>query len=174
MLKIPNEEWRIITDFPDYEVSNQGRVRRRVYRNYRKAGTLLAQTPNQYGYNTVCLCNGPIVRKRVQTHSLVMQEFVGPCPNGYEINHIDLNKTNNNLDNLEYLTHSENVLHANRNGSGTRGEKHGNAKLTKEDVLAIRNDYDSDTCTEDQLAARYKVTRSAINHILRRTRWAWL
>lgn len=174
MLKILNEEWKTITDFQDYEVSNLGQVRRRVYRNYRPAGKLLSQTPNQDGYNTVSLCNGPLIRKRIQTHSLVMREFVGPCPTGYEINHIDLDKRNNRLDNLEYLTHSENVLHANNNGSGTRGEKHGNVKLTKDKVIEIRILYESKEFTENELAKKYRVTRSAINHILRRTRWSWL
>ena len=42
-------------------------------------------------------------------HRMVAEVFLGPCPDGYEVDHIDGNKQNNNLSNLQYLTKEENI-----------------------------------------------------------------
>ena len=49
-------------------------------------------------------------------HKLVTRAFLGECPDGMEVNHIDGDKTNNRLDNLEYVTHSRNMVHAFESG----------------------------------------------------------
>jgi hypothetical protein len=56
--------------------------------------------------------------KRCQfyVHVLVAKYFIGSCPRGKEVNHKDLNKGNNRVDNLEYKTHKKNIHHAIRNG----------------------------------------------------------
>lgn len=69
-------------------------------------------------------------------HRLVYSSFVGDIPEGMQINHIDGNKANNHISNLEVCTPSENVRHAYELGlaSGHCGEANGNAKVTEEDV----------------------------------------
>ena len=72
---------------------------------------LLSPRPDRTHYLTVDFCqNGTYTKKRV--HRLVWEAFNGPIPGRLEVNHKDLNRTNNRLENLELLTHQENVRHA--------------------------------------------------------------
>lgn len=75
----------------------------------------------------------------LQIHRLVFETLVGPIPKGMCINHKDLNRHNNQIDNLELVTYQENKLHAVANGrpGGASGELHHGAKLTEKQVLEI-------------------------------------
>lgn len=100
------EIWKPVVGYEDfYEVSNFGRVKS-LPRKWAKGG-MLKPSPVGHGYLRVCLCkNGK--RERVKVHQLVMEAFVGRCPAGYEVDHIDWNPSNNRLDNLRYLPAEEN------------------------------------------------------------------
>ena len=106
------EEFRTVIEFDDYEISNLGTLRN-------KHGRILKPTITK-GYHRAFL------RKNGKTyyryyHRLVYQAFKGSL-NKLEINHKDLDKSNNNLSNLEAVTRSENMRHAYDNGAftGTR------------------------------------------------------
>lgn len=73
-------------------------------------------------------------------HLLVAAAFLGPRPEDREVNHIDGNKLNNAVSNLEYVTRAENVRHSFRLGLVPRpsGAAHHNSKLSEDDVVAIR------------------------------------
>ena len=99
-----------------FEVSDEGRVfskERYVLNNGTKVlkpRRELKGVSNGIGYLQVGLsCNNTRVRKYI--HRLVAEAFLGPCPEGYEVNHKDRVKTNNRLTNLEYVTHSQNQKH---------------------------------------------------------------
>lgn len=102
---IDGEIWKPILGYPNYEVSNYGRVRNKY--------GLMKQTANvKNGYLHVMLHNNG-ERKNFRTHRLVAHSF---C-NGYteeknNVNHIDGNITNNKADNLEWVTPSENLQHS--------------------------------------------------------------
>lgn len=66
---------------------------------------------NQFGYKFVKLVNSS-GQKTLYIHRLMYRTFVGVIPSGMEINHIDHNKENNCIDNLELLTHNENMQKA--------------------------------------------------------------
>jgi hypothetical protein len=68
-------------------------------------------------YNCVSLAkdNNP---KNAYVHHLVAAAFLGPKPDGAEVNHKDCDKTNNALSNLEYVSRGENIAHALANGKG--------------------------------------------------------
>ena len=72
------------------------------------------QFDNGYGYMQVNLINDDGERKRVYVHRMVYQAYKGDIPKGMEINHIDENKTNNSIDNLEAVTHTQNQNHGTR------------------------------------------------------------
>lgn len=99
-----------------YEVSNLGNVRRLRFINSRhnfEKIKMCKQTLNTWGYMTVNLSkNGKLNTKRV--HRLVAEAFLGKS--NLQVDHIDGNKQNNRLDNIEYVTPKENTNRAWKNG----------------------------------------------------------
>ena len=72
-------------------------------------------------------------------HRLVALTFLGPVPDGLEVNHKDGNKLNNCPENLEYVTRSQNVKHCFSTGLRTHnGERHPSHKLTNDQVIELR------------------------------------
>lgn len=99
-----SEVWKDVIDYEGlYEVSNEGLIRRN--------GKVLKPQVSHRGYFLVCLSKkSHQVRKSI--HRLVAKSFK-PCENPLlEVNHIDGNKLNNNISNLEWVTKSENLAHA--------------------------------------------------------------
>jgi hypothetical protein len=84
-------------------------------------------------------------RKEVHTvHSLVMEAFVGPRPDGYQVNHLNGNKHDNRVENLAWCTPVQNSRHAVTSGLNlNHGERHYKHRCTLEEVLAIRKLYAS-------------------------------
>ncbi len=96
------EKWKRVKGFPNYEVSNTGKVRN-------ERGALLHAYHNSNGYLRVQLFSGG-EGKRVFIHRLVAEHFIDN-PRGVAcVNHIDNDCTNNNVDNLEWCTHKENMM----------------------------------------------------------------
>ena len=107
--------WKTIERFPDYQVSDNGRVR--SFCRYPN-GRFLKPGTNRLGYLYVVLyLYGE--RNYCVIHRLVLETFVGPWPEGMETNHLDGDKRNNRVENLEWVTHSENMIHAYQNGLKT-------------------------------------------------------
>lgn len=102
------EEWRPVDGFPDYQVSDLGRVlSTRPRRGYR-GPTVLRQTLGPNGYRAVTLYSAPQVQSQRSVHSLVAQAFVGRRPEGMEVRHLDGDRMNNRASNLAYGTKSDN------------------------------------------------------------------
>ena len=102
-------EWRPITGFPNYEVSNDGDVVNLV------TGRQLKPIRESTGYLHVTLCHEGH-HHQTSVHRLVAQEFISNPDSKPFVNHIDGDKTNNQVDNLEWCTQSENMKHAYRTG----------------------------------------------------------
>jgi len=101
-----NEVWITINEFPKYEISNFGRVKNNKNRIL-KIGT------HRDGYKQVCLRKNKKTYTR-KIHRFVAQAFI-PNPNNLpQVNHIDEDKTNNMVDNLEWVTVKENNLYGAR------------------------------------------------------------
>ena len=113
-------------------------------------------------------------RKSFHIHRLVGFTFLKNDKNLPQINHKDLNKLNNRVDNLEWCSVKDNILHANRNGhiANNRGEKHGMSKLTEKQVLEIRKRAKNETGYK--LAKEFKISSSTVYDILNKRRWKWL
>ena len=97
------EEWRIIEDFPDYLVSNHGRVKRKFKR-------VLKTFPKKNGYLCVSLMNKSRM-KQVLVHRLVAKAFVEGYEEGLIVNHKDTCKQNNFASNLEWVDDRGNSTH---------------------------------------------------------------
>jgi hypothetical protein len=119
------EGWRPAVGFPDYEVSDQGRVRSWKPYNGQAAPRVLKGFPSPSGghlqYRLVDISGESVTTKG---HQLVLAAFVGPCPSwADQIRHLDGNPTNNRLSNLRYGTRSENQFDAVRHGTHTQARK---------------------------------------------------
>jgi hypothetical protein len=103
-------------------------------------GNFLAPWMGRGGYLKICLKQKPKVRW-VYLHRLMCENFIDNPLNKKEINHKDGDKLNNCLSNLEWVTKSENGLHAFLNGlnHAAVGEKSANHKLTDKDIVQIRS-----------------------------------
>lgn len=159
------EIWRNIEGYDGiYQVSNLGRVKS----FHRKTPIILKPMFSHKGYLRVELHYDTTCELR-SIHRLVMETF-NPNDEGLQINHIDGDKTNNRLDNLEWCSGSENVRHAFACGLRTPkyGEEHWNCKLTNEDVKEIKRVYikGSRTFGSYALAKQYGVDASAIQKIV--------
>lgn len=99
------ESWKTIANYPDYEISNLGRVKSLKF----KREKILKQTVDNTGYPTVCLYISGF-SKKIDVHKLVAIAFLNHVPDGYKlvVNHKDFNKENNNVKNLEIVTNREN------------------------------------------------------------------
>lgn len=170
---IQNEEWRKVLEYP-YEVSNFGRVRR-IHRDpqIRRGPFKLLKPSVVQGYCMVVLYSGGKKGKWVKVHRLVAVAFLGDPPIDHQVNHKDGIKVNNHVDNLEWVTISENEKHAYRLGLKPvkipilKGESNGNAVLTKVDVAAIRASQEPYAF----LAKKYGVSRSQIWNVKNNYSW---
>lgn len=160
------EVWRRI-GFAEYEVSSWGRIR-----NHNGIVKTHIRINKKEQYELVWLRNNGIsVSKTV--HKLVAEAFMGPCPEGMEVNHKDTIKFHNWLENLEYLTHQENMDHAVANGLMSRGSKHMNAKVSEKDVLEIRRLHTLGVSGR-AIARRFGIWKSTVGSILHGKSWKWL
>jgi len=133
-------------------------------------GRMLKQGKNKHGYLTVSLCNGVVRTKKV--HRLVGKAFI-PNPNNYpQINHKNGIKTDNRVENLEWCTSSQNIIHSFKNGLSSQiGEKNAFSKLTKRQVVEIKNKlFQGFKCVD--LAKKYGVNRVTISDIKTGKNWS--
>jgi hypothetical protein len=161
------EEWKDITGQPGYMVSNIGRVKSF---KFDKEGKIRKLSFDKYGYLQITLRQkAKITCFRI--HRLVASCFIDNPMHKAQVNHIDGDKTNNRFDNLEWVTDSENRRHAIMTGLiNQKGENNHEAKLTKDQVLSIR-----------EMPGRYKaiaeefgIGKSTVGLIKTRRTWKWL
>lgn len=124
------EEWRPVTGYEGlYSVSNFGRVKSesivvtdRLGRSHRIIGQIKIPAENEWGYLWVTLTKDGM-RKHHKVHRLVAQAFLQKDDGKEFVNHKDGNKTNNNVENLEWVTSKENQQHAFRTGLNSQKYK---------------------------------------------------
>lgn len=183
-------------DIPGYEglyqVTKDGLVKS-LDRPHCKGKMLSPQIDkSRYGHIKYYLCkNGK--SRGFYAHQLVLLTFVGPCPEGMEVRHLNGIAGDNRLENLKYGTPKENAedsikhgtkaigaqklsqymkqKHANGKHPYCKGEQSGNAKLTNEDVIHIRQLKDGGaTCKA--IGLLYDMTANHIHRIVSRRLWA--
>jgi len=147
----------------NYSISNNGCVWSK--RNQR----WLKPTKGNHGYYTVNLGGGV-----KSVHRLVLETFVGPCPEGKETRHLNSNKADNRLENLCWGTRSENQLDAVRHGTHSFIVHKPSAKLTETDVRMIIYMYRTGLFTQKEIAKIYNVTRGNIGYIVNKKSWRYL
>lgn len=131
--EILTEEWRDVVGFENYQVSNMGRIYSKFTNKYRKP------VLHKSGYYHIALQAKDGAKRFKMIHCLVMAAFVGPVPDGMEVDHVNCDKADNRLINLEYVTPNENIRRAIKNGRiGRIGIDNPRATLTEDEVRQIR------------------------------------
>lgn len=158
-----------IRGYPEYKVTKDGQV-------IGKRGKPMKGSIDRCGYREVILSYYPHSSKRALVHRLVLATF---CPvenmEDYDVNHINGDKLDNRLENLEWCTRSENIKHAYQNGLERKrcGEEHHAHRLTDEVVRYIKRVY----IKRDRifgavaLSQRFGVDRTTIHDIIKGKTW---
>lgn len=171
-----HEIWKNLPEYEGlYQVSNKGRVKSLHTMKGMcpiKSGHIKKPTKSKFGYLRTGLHKDHKV-KVIHIHRLIMMAFVGPVPEGKNVNHIDGNKENNHLENLEYVTKSENILHAYNTGlkRGMKGENNHRSKLTYDEVLLIRTLYGMYDLTRAEIARQMEVSYATVSFIVNNKTW---
>ena len=159
------EIWKDIPEYDGlYRVSNLGRVKSLKFGRDK----MLKPQESKCGYMHVILYKGGGV-KYFLVHRIVMIVFVGESD--LQVNHINGIKADNKLENLEYCTRSENMIHAYNIGlkKGLKGEKHGQSKLTEIEVKMIK--YEHKNMTQREIAKIYRIAQSLVSMIRSGKSW---
>lgn len=145
----------------DYDITMDGQVINK------HTGKALKLQPNGKGYLRFGLHteNG---RRMFFVHRIVAEMYIPNPENKPQVNHIDGNKQNNNVNNLEWVTNIENRKHAIANDLHTMGEKCSWSKLTWRKVNYIRNHPE---ISREVLAKRYNVTKGTIDDVRKFKSW---
>ncbi|MFC4771895.1 HNH endonuclease [Enterococcus hermanniensis] len=103
------EIWKTLIDYPNYEISNMGKVRN-------SRGRIMKQRITRRNYKEIGLRDGTAKQKFFLVHRLVAKNFLEHVDGKRYVNHIDGDTHNNQVSNLEWVTQSENQLHAYKTG----------------------------------------------------------
>jgi hypothetical protein len=125
------EQWLPVKGYEGlYEVSDQGRVKRVEGRVWNRKGYWLTRKEglrklgvDSDGYLIVILSKEGVSRTK-KVHQLVLQAFVGDCPDGLQTRHLNGKRNDNRLSNLAWGTAAENMADIERHGKRRRGEDH--------------------------------------------------
>ncbi len=185
-----NEIWKEIPDTNGfYSASNLGRIKsndRIITTTHNKPrqlfikGKILSQgnsiSKSNVKYKKVVLVLD-LIAKTNSVHRLVAKTFISNPENKPSINHIDGDGSNNCIDNLEWCTQSENLIHCYQvlKRLTAKCDKNGNSKLTREQVLEIRKiaEERGKYYGRKELALKYNVSEGTIKEIITRRRNRW-
>jgi len=147
------EIWKPAYNSKKWFVSNLGRIKNTNWKNTGKT-RLVKQGTNLKGYKTVNINeNGKQFPEMV--HKIVAEAFIDNPDNKPQVNHINGIKTDNRVDNLEWVTNSENQKHAYKNGLQKRYKSNNNGKPKKVDQYDLNGFYIS---TYNSMSEANKIT----------------
>jgi hypothetical protein len=158
------ELWKDIRGYEGlYRVSNYGRIKS-LGNDKKRKEKILTSFINGVGYVLIKLSKeGKQYNHRL--HRLVAEAFIDNPLNKPEVNHIDGNKSNNNISNLEWSTRSENVQHSFNHNLKPKGESHVMAKLSNEEVIGIYFKSHEGKLKQREIAKQYNISRETVAFI---------
>lgn len=173
---VEQEVWKpVVGSEGRYEVSDCGRVRalrfvNRVSDKLHSVPRLLTAFADDSGHLRVPIANGRRRSPKRFVHRLVLEAFGGPCPIGYRCAHLDGNPEHNHISNLRWVTVAENMSHKRLHGTEQTGMRNPFAKLTDDDVRAIRAARHAGERLRT-IAVMFGVSEANVSRIERRQSW---
>lgn len=172
--ELENEEWRPVVEFPDaYSVSNLGHIRRDKAGKGTRSGKILHPAIAKKSQCRLVALSIDGVHHYRYVHHLVALAFIGPRPEGQEINHDDGSRANNRVTNLEWMTHPDNMKHGWRTGliHGVPGELRASSLMTPKLVIAMRGAL-ANNLSQRRIARMYAVSRGVVQGVKRGSLWS--
>lgn len=164
------EVWKPVAEFKGaYKISNLGRLKRIKSGVHARPGYILKPQTNPNGYLYYPITINSKTRNR-SVHRLIANAFIKKIPKGLEINHKNGIRNDNRIENLEIVTHSQNILHSTRILKKQIGEKNNLAKLKDKEIPDIRN-LISQGKSLNTIAKKYGVSKRCISFIKKRKTW---
>jgi hypothetical protein len=172
------EEWRDVVGFEGvYQASNWGNVKRLsrnafcgIRGNVLLTEKILQLCKHNHGYLVVGLSRNKKARNYF-VHRLVAEAFISNPESKKEVNHINADKADNRVENLEWATRKENHRHAELLGLNPMGDNHKSSKLTSSQVIEIVNS--KGKCGRE-LAKKFGVSYATISLAKNKKTWKHL
>jgi hypothetical protein len=150
-----------MTEIPGYEglysVSREGWI------FSHRLGRKMRGMRHKKGYTGIILVAENGAKRSTYLHQVVAEVFLGRQPEGTEINHINGSPSDNSADNLEFISHKANLLHAARIGLVRTGEKSHLCRIPLKVVQAIRR---IKGLTHSAIAAKFGISQSQVTRII--------
>lgn len=173
------ETWKVVEISPQYMISNYGRVKsiERTVCHFRKGrmvcrkyeSKILRIIKDVY-YRVGLKNNNKEQQKQYSIHRLIAMAFIPNPQNKPFVNHIDGNKHNNTIENLEWCTYRENLDHAIKSNLVPYGVRSPKSKLKEDEVVVIKK-YLSEGVTCKDIAKKFNVNISTISLIKKGKNW---
>ena len=158
-----------INRFPLYDFTEDGLVVSFVKKKPR------VLKPIKMGsYTGVQLVRDDGLLEKIYLHRAIAEAFHGECPDGMECRHLDGNKHNNSASNLKWGTKSENEKDKRNSGTSIDGEANHMAKLTKEDVISMRERREATGDSHAKIAALFNVSTMTAYRAIERISWRYI
>ncbi len=163
------ELWKPVEGHIDYHISSLGKIV--SFKREKNVGRIMKPYLTPKGYLHIDIDN-----ISMSVHRLVLKAF-HPTEDmeTLQVNHIDSNKENNKLSNLEWCTNLENQRHSWDNGrKSARGSATGNSVLVEEEVMEIIKLLKEGELSQRSIAEKYRVSKSTIGKINTKKNWRHL
>jgi len=157
---ITEEQWKDVPGYENYKVSSTGRI-------IGSKGKLLSPSITADGYYRVSLYKN-YRHKSKSVHSVVALAFIGERPDGYHIEHINHDKSNNSIYNIRYCTPRENYDRGLSDNLYGKGVDHSRVKLSEDEVIEIYNN----KLSQRKLAKEYGISQNMVHRIKSGKNWS--